>query len=102
MASRLLRFRLPHLGWAFAAGTVLVVMTLAALLHGMRHGAAHIGVVDQPLHFANGALVPGGRWSVLCIDGVSYLQIIAFQGQAIVPKHRRNGLIERCATTGRE
>jgi hypothetical protein len=69
-----------------------------------------IGVVDQPLHFANGALVPGRRWSVLCIDGVAYLRVVHLsEGDghvrpvvSVVPKHRRNGLIERCATTGRE
>ena len=34
---------------------------------------------------------------LLCIDGVAYLEIVSPHGHAVVPKHRRNGLVERCA-----
>jgi hypothetical protein len=54
-------------------------------------------MVDNPLVYANGESVPKGRWSVLCIDGVAYLQIASPPGHAVVPKRRGNGLVERCA-----
>jgi hypothetical protein len=102
MAERRLVLRSPQIGWGLATGTVLTVILVAALVTASRRDIPQAAAVEQPLHFANGALVPGGRWAVLCIDGVAYLEIVSPSGQAIVPKHRRNGLIERCATTGRE
>jgi hypothetical protein len=52
--------------------------------------------MNNPLVYADGKAVPVGHWSVLCIDGVTYLQILSPQGQAVVPKYRKNGLIARC------
>jgi hypothetical protein len=102
MAERRLFLRSPQIGWGLAAGVGVAVILVAAIVTVARRDTPLAAAVDQPLQFGNGALLSGGRWSALCIDGVAYLQIIAPQGQAIVPKHRRNGLIERCATTGRE
>jgi len=102
MAERRLSLRSPPIGWGLAAGVVLAVLLVAVLMTPARRDTSNVAAVEQPLHFANGALLPGGRWSVLCIDGVAYLRIIAPQGQAIVPKHRRNGLIERCDARGGE
>jgi hypothetical protein len=102
MAERRLVLRSPQIGWGLATGVVLAIILAAALVTPARRDTPQAAAVEQPLRFANGALLPGGRWSVLCIDGVAYLQIIAPQGQAIVPKHRRNGLIERCVTKGGE
>jgi hypothetical protein len=53
--------------------------------------------IGNPLVYANGEAVPDGRWSVLCIDGVAYLEIDAARGQAVVPKYRTNGRVVRCA-----
>jgi hypothetical protein len=53
--------------------------------------------VDNPLVYADGEPVPNGRWSVLCIDGVAYLEIVSPLGHTVIPKRRRNGLVERCA-----
>ena len=60
-------------------------------------GAEPPTAVDNPLVFANGEPVPDGHWSVLCIDGVAYLEIASPRGHAVVPKYRKNGLLERCA-----
>ena len=58
--------------------------------------AATSKAVDNPLVYADGESVPKGRWSVLCIDGVAYLEIVSPQGHTVVPKVRKNGLAERC------
>jgi hypothetical protein len=59
--------------------------------------AATPKAIDNPLVYADGEPVPKGRWSVLCIDGVAYMEIVFPHGQAVVPKVRTNGLVERCA-----
>ena len=53
--------------------------------------------VGNPLVYANGEAVPDGRWSVLCIDGVAYLEIDSAMVQTVVPKFRSNGRLARCA-----
>ena len=70
---------------------IIVVAALAA------PAAAPLKAVDNPLVYADGETVPNGHWSVLCIDGVAYLEIVSPHGHAVVPKLRRNGLVERCA-----
>jgi hypothetical protein len=110
MAEWRLVLRSPQIGWGLATGVVLAVVLVAALVTAARRDTPQAAAVEQSLHFANGALVPGGRWSVLCIDGVAYLRVAHHsEGDghprsvvSVVAKHRRNGLIERCATTGRE
>jgi hypothetical protein len=54
------------------------------------------GAVDNPLVTANGQAVPDGRWSVLCIDGVAYLEIDSPRGQTVLPNYRSNGRVARC------
>lgn len=58
--------------------------------------AATPKAIDNPLVYADGEPVPKGRWSVLCIDGVAYLEIVSPHGHAVVPKLRKNGLVARC------
>ncbi len=82
--------RLWPLAVVLAVG-IIVVAALAA------PAAAPLKGIDNPLVYANGETVPNGRWSLLCIDGVAYLEIVSPHGHAVVPKRRRNGLVERCA-----
>ena len=51
---------------------------------------------EAVLESTDGKSVPDGRWSLLCIDGVSYLEIASPRGHAVVPKLRKNGLVARC------
>ena len=83
----------PSVLWSALALVVIGAIVIAALV---ARGGEPPPVVDNPLVFANGEPVAGGSWSVLCIDGVAYLAI-APRGYAVLPKVRRNGLIERCA-----
>jgi murein endopeptidase len=92
---RVLRQLLAPSGlWPLAAVLAVGIIVVAAL-------AAPVAVppkaVDNPLVYSDGAPVPNGRWSALCIDGAAYLEIVSPHGQAVVPKRRRNGLVERCA-----
>jgi hypothetical protein len=58
----------------------------------------------NPLVYANGESRPDGQWSVLCIDGVAYLEValpVARNGEpalqfGVVPKLRGNGLPDTC------
>ena len=59
-------------------------------------------LVDAPLVYTDGEAVPDGPWSVLCIDGVSYLEIASPRGYAVVPTLRRNGLVARCTVPAQE
>ena len=59
-------------------------------------------LVDAPLVYADGKSVPDGHWSVLCIDGVAYLEIASPRGYAVVPKLRKNGLVARCTVPAGE
>ena len=88
------RLSSPSVLWPGMALVVIAVIAIAALV---TQGGESSEVVDNPLVFANGAPVPGGSWSVLCIEGVAYLEIASPQGRTVVPKFRRNGLLERCA-----
>lgn len=84
----------PSRLWPLAAVLAVGIIVVTALASP---AAAPPKAVDNPLVYANGESVPKGRWSVLCIEGVAYLEIVSPQGHAVVPKHRRNGLVERCA-----
>jgi hypothetical protein len=83
----------PSRVWPLAAVLAIGIIALAAVV---TPAAEPPKAVNNPLVSANGEAVPGGHWSVLCIDGVAYLQILSPQGQAAVPKYRKNGLIARC------
>ena len=84
----------PSALWSGMALVVIGVIAVAALV---TQGGEPPPVVDNPLVFANGEPVPDGSWSVLCIDGVAYLAIATARGHSVLPKYRKNGLIERCA-----
>jgi len=83
----------PSRLWPLAALLAIGIIAFAAVV---TPAAEPPTVVNNPLVFANGEAVLGGRWSVLCIEGMAYLQILSPQGQAVVPKYRKNGLVERC------
>jgi hypothetical protein len=84
----------PSRLWSLAALLAIGIIALAAVV---TPAAEPPRVMNNPLVYADGKSVPNGRWSVLCIEGVAYLQILSPQGQAVVPKYRKNGLIARCA-----
>jgi hypothetical protein len=79
--------------WPLAAVLAVGLIVVARLT---TPAAATPKAIDNPLVYADGEPVPKGRWSVLCIDGVAYLEIVSPHGQAVVPKVRKNGLVERC------
>ena len=83
----------PSRIWPLAAVLAVGIIVVAALAAPV---ADPPKAVDNPLVYANGRPVPKGRWSVLCIDGVAYLEIALPHGHAVLSKHRRNGLVERC------
>ena len=83
----------PSRLWPLAAFLAIGIIALAAVV---TPAAEPPKVMNNPLVYADGEAVPEGRWSVLCIDGVAYLQIFSPQGQAVVPKYRKNGLVARC------
>ena len=90
-----LRQRLaPARIWPLATLLALGIIALAVVLCPV---APVPGAVGNPLVYANGEAVSDGRWSVLCIDGVAYLEIDSPRGQAVVPKFRSNGRVARCA-----
>jgi hypothetical protein len=79
--------------WPAATLLALGIIAVAAVI---TPGAEPVPLVDAPLVYADGRSVPDGRWSVLCIGGVAYLEIASPRGYAVVPKFRRNGLVARC------
>ena len=83
----------PSRVWPAATLLALGVIAIAALV---TPAAEPERLVDAPLVYADGGAVPDGRWSVLCIDGVAYLEVASPRGYAVVPKVRRNGLVARC------
>ena len=84
----------PPRVWLLAASLALGIIALAAAFCPV---AETPNAVDNTLVYANGQPVPNGRWSMLCIDGVAYLEISSSHGHFVVPKYRKNGLVARCA-----
>ena len=82
---------------ALWSGMALVVVGVIAVAAVVTRGTEPPKVVDNPLVFVNSAPVPDGHWSVLCIDGLAYLDVASPRGHVILPKYRKNGLLERCA-----
>ena len=78
-------------------GMALVVVGVIAIAALADHGGEPPPAVNNPLVFVNSQPVPDGHWSVLCIDGLTYLEIASPRGHVILPKYRKNGLLERCA-----
>ena len=93
MSHRFRQFLAPSRLWPLAALLAIGIIALAAVV---TPAAQPPKAVNNPLVYGDGTSVPNGHWSVLCIDGVAYLQILFPQGQAVVPKYRTNGLIARC------
>jgi hypothetical protein len=85
------RLALPVL-WLLPLLVAIATLAVGALTAGGRPPSAR----GNPLVYASGERVPGGQWSLLCIDGVSYLEIVTQRGWAALPKVRRNGLPEGC------
>ena len=79
--------------WPAATLLALGIIAVAAVI---TPGAEPVRLVDAPLVYADGREVPKGRWSVLCIGGVAYLEIATPRGYTVVPKFRKNGLVARC------
>ena len=82
----------PSRLWTLAALLAIGIIALAAVV---TPAAEPPKAVNNPLVYADGKSVPDGHWSVLCIEGVAYLQILSPRGQAVVPKYRKNGLVAR-------
>jgi len=82
---------------ALWSGMALVVVGVIAVAAVVTTDTEPRKVVDNPLVFVNSEPVPDGRWSVLCIDGLAYLEVASPRGHSVLPKYRKNGLIERCA-----
>jgi hypothetical protein len=74
----------------------LVALDIIAIAPVVTQAIEPQRLVDAPLLYANGESVPDGRWSVLCIDGIAYLEVASPRGYAVVPKLRKNGLVARC------
>jgi hypothetical protein len=87
------RLLAPPRVWPLATLLALGIIAAAAVFC---RAAEPPNAVDNPLVYANGESVPDGRWSVLCIDGVAYLEIVSSRGHVVVPKYRKNGLLSRC------
>ena len=85
--------------WPAATLLALGVIAVTAVITPAAESA---GMVDEPLVYTDGEAVPDGHWSVLCIDGVSYLEIATPRGYAVVPKLRENGLVARCTLPAQE
>jgi hypothetical protein len=83
----------PSRLWPLAALLAIGIIALAAVVTPATEPPK---AVNNPLVYGNGKSVPGGHWSMLCIDGVAYLQIASSRGYEVVPKLRRNGLVARC------
>jgi hypothetical protein len=78
--------------WFLALLVAIATLAVGALTVDDRPPTAR----GNSLVYANGEALPDGQWSVLCIDGVSYLEIVTQRGWAVLPKMRRNGLPEAC------
>jgi hypothetical protein len=85
------RLALPIL-WLLALLVAIATLAVGALTAG----GSSPGAQGNPLVYASGEPVPDGQWSLLCIDGVSYVEIQSPRGWVILPKVRRNGLPEAC------
>jgi hypothetical protein len=83
----------PSRLWPLAALLATGIVAVAAVV---TPAAEPPKAVNNPLVYADGEAVASGHWSVLCIDGVAYLRIASPQGQSVVPKYRKNGLVARC------
>jgi len=79
--------------WPLGALLAIAIIALAA---AVTPAAEPPTLVNNPLVYGDGKSVPNGFWSVLCIEGVAYLQILSPHGQSVVPKYRKNGLVARC------
>jgi hypothetical protein len=79
--------------WPAATLLALGIIAIAALV---TPAAEPERSVEAPLVYADGSSVPDGRWSVLCIGGVAYLEVASPEGYAVVPRLRKNGLVARC------
>ena len=79
--------------WPAATLLALGVIAVAAVV---TPAAEPERLVDAPLVYADGRSVSDGRWSVLCIGGIAYLEVASPRGFAVVPRLRRNGLVARC------
>ena len=79
--------------WSAATLLALGIIAVAAVVTPAAEPAR---LVDEPLVYTDGEAVPDGHWSVLCIDGMAYLEIDSPRGYAVVPKLRENGLVARC------
>jgi len=89
----------PSRVWPLATLLALGVIALAAVFCP---AAETPKAVDNTLVYANGMTVSDGRWSVFCIDGISYLEISSPRGYSVVPKLRKNGLVARCELPAEE
>ena len=99
MNQALRQLLVPSGVWPAATLLALGIIAVAAVV---TPAAEPERLVDAPLVYADGRSVPEGRWSVLCIDGVAYLEIDAPRGYAVVPKLRKNGLVARCTVPAGE
>jgi hypothetical protein len=79
--------------WPAATLLALGVIAIAALV---TPAAEPERLVGAPLVYADGRSVPDGHWSVLCVDGLAYLEVTSPRGYAVVPRLRKNGLVARC------
>ena len=93
MNQALRQLLVPSRVWSAATLLALGVIAVAAVV---TPAAEPERLVDAPLVYADGRSVPDGRWSVLCVGGVAYLEITSPRGYAVVPKLRRNGLVAQC------
>jgi hypothetical protein len=93
MNQALRRLLSPPRVWPLATLLALGIIAAATVFCPV---ADSPNAVNNPLVYANGESVPDGRWSVLCVDGVAYLEIAFPQGHTVVPKYRKNGLVARC------
>jgi hypothetical protein len=94
MNAALRNFLAPSGLWPLAMVLAVGIIAVARLT---APAAATPKAVDNPLIYASGEPVAEGRWSVLCIDAVAYLEIASPHGHTVLPKYRQNGLVERCS-----
>ena len=99
MNQALRQLLVPSRVWPAATLLALGIIAVAAVI---TPGAEPVPLVDAPLVYADGREVPDGRWSMLCIDGIAYLEVASPEGYAVVPKLRRNGLVARCTVPAGE
>ena len=99
MNQALRQLLVPSRVWPAATLLALGIIAVAAVI---TPGTEPVRLVDAPLVYADGREVPKGRWSVLCIGGVAYLEIDSPRGHAVVAKLRENGLVARCTVPAQE